>query len=323
MKKKNILTALLFLLVVAFVAGCANDASYVSPWSTPRQTAAGVPMATPAPAGVVPESVAVTARGAILDSDMMWMASPEAVSDDVSWEELAESGERHLIQTGSVEMDAENFDDVVALLRDVVPHVGGFIASESLTNQGRRVLSMVMRVPADRFVEMFDYVQLLGEVRFASSRADDVTDRFTDLASDLSTRRIEEERLLALIDEATGITDLLALETRLSNVRFQIESTLSLLNNMASQIAYSTIHITLFEPWPDNVPAILPGIGERIGGAFGDSVDSVVRGFQGVVVWFAGAVLPLMMVGIVGLGIFFIVRRIMKKAKVTGVKESS
>jgi predicted component of type VI protein secretion system len=234
----------------------------------------------------------------------------------VSWEHIADSGERHVIQRASLELESERFDETVAALRQIAPSVDGYIESEMLTATGRPRLTIVLRVPAARFEEVLRHVESLADIRTQNQWADDVTDHFHDMAGNLATRRIEEERILALIDQATDIHELLSLESRLSNVRHAIESYLSQLNHMAGQIAYSTITVTLT---CSAEPPVVAGktLGDRIGGAFGESVDGTIRVLQGIVVFLAGAVIPLVLLGLVGALVYKVARVIKRKVSAT------
>jgi len=230
-------------------------------------------------------------------------ATPGIAPPQPDWEDIAETGVRHVIQNASVEMEtgmeSEDFDRAVADLRHNILCENGYIESEMLTNHGRRMFSIVLRVPAAQFEDTLAAVHAVADVRSTNSQARDVTDEFYDMAGNLATRRIEEERILALIDEAENIHDLLALETRLSNTRQSIERYNSRLNTMAGQIAFSTIAVTLFDMYEEEepVPAAFT-FGERLGGAFGDSVDGTLNTLQNIVVFFAGAFFPLMILAV-------------------------
>ena len=240
-------------------------------------------------------------------------AADDSGADRVGWEDVAGQGQRHIIQTASTELVTEYFDDVVARLRYLAPAAGGYIESEMLTNRGWRIFSIVLRVPAASFETVLRQVESLAEVRFSNQWAQDVTDQFYDMVGSLEIRRIEEERILALIEEATNIQELLALEQRLSNTRLSIEMYLSHLNNMAGQIAYSTITVTLTDISEEITVAYAPTLGERIGEAFGDSVGGTVSAVQNFIVFFAGVVIPLMLLGLIGVGVYMITRKVLRK----------
>ncbi|MCL2223739.1 MAG: DUF4349 domain-containing protein [Defluviitaleaceae bacterium] len=258
----------------------------------------------------------------IFDGDIAPPVAPRAAAPltgsfygaaQVEWEDVAGQNERHIIQNATLETETEEFDRVVAELRSAASDADGYTESEMLTNHGRRVFTIVMRIPAARFEEVLSQVQNLATVRSVNQHAQDVTDQFYNLAGNLETRRIEEERILALIEEAQDIHDLLALEMRLSNTRQTIESYLAQLNNMAGQIAFSTITVTLFDMYEEEIITLSPTLGERIGGAFGDSVDGTSRAAQNIIVFLAGAVIPVGFAGLFIFAVFFVVKLVYRK----------
>jgi len=234
-------------------------------------------------------------------------------ANQVDWEDIAGQGQRHLIQTASTELETEYFYEVVAELRRIAPAAGGYVESEMLSNHGRRMFSIVLRVPAGNFENALIQIESLGEVRFLNQWAQDVTDQFYDMAGNLEIRRIEEDRILGLIENAQTIYELLSLEQRLSNTRLNIEMYLSQLNNMAGQIAYSTISVTLVDISEEERVVLTPSLGERIGGAFGYSVDGTVSAVQNFIVFFAGIVIPLILLGMLGIAVYMVARKVYRK----------
>jgi len=272
---------------------------------------ATAPMATPAPPAVAMARADAAGGETLFDSVHMYSANFGAPGT-VEWEEIAESTERHVIQRANMELESDRFDDTVSALRQITPSVDGYVESEMLTNLGWPRFTIVLRVPAAHFEAVLHQIGSLADVRSRNQWADDVTDQFYNLAGNLETRRIEEERILALIGQATDIHELLALESRLSNVRHAIESYLSQLNQMAGQIAYSTINVTLTCTAVPPVAAA-PTLGERIGGAFGDSVDGTVRALQNFVIFLAGALIPLVLLGLLGTAAFLIIKNVRRR----------
>ena len=229
------------------------------------------------------------------------------------WEDMAESGERLVVQNASVELDTEYFREVEADLRRLAPAVNGFVESDMLTTRGRPRFTIVMRVPAASFEYVLAQVESLAYVRVSTQWAQDVTDQFYDMAGSYRIRRLEEERILALIEQTETVQELLALEQRLGNTRRSIETYLGQLNHMAGQVAYSTITVTLADVSEVPVDTVAPTLGERVGGAFGDSVGGTVRGLQNIVVFLAGAVVPMVLLGMVALVVYVVVRKVRRK----------
>jgi len=276
---------------MAGAEGADNFQSFTASYNPARAVDIGMPMLAPTPA-------------------------TERHDTQVDWEDVAGQNERHIIQNAHVQMETEEFDDVVSVLRQLSHASEGYVESEMLTNRGQRIFTIVMRVPVANFEAVLAQVESLADVRFTNQSAQDVTDRFYDLASGLETRRIEEERILSLIDEAEGVHDLLALETRLSNTRLSIETYLAQLNNMAGQIAFSTINVTLFDIFEEDIVVAAPTLGERIGGAFGDSVDSTVTTAQDIIVFLAGVVIPFAILAVFIFIAYLFVKLLRRKIKV-------
>lgn len=267
-----------------------------------RRDPAPVAVPPPAPASPPPPQSAPTAPPTALTRAAIPFHSGPPVAED--------QRQRHIIKTGWTELETEYFDNIVQELRQIAPSVGGYVESENLSAMGWRVFNVTLRIPSANFEDIMLQIENLADVRHSRQTAEDVTDQFYDTAARLATRRIEEERLLALIEEATYVRDILDLERRLSETRIQIDLYAGQMVRMKDQIAYSTIHVTLFDITDEPVvPLAGPTLGDRIGGAFGDSVNSVTRTFQDFVVALAGSIIPIAVWGGLIVAAFLLIRK--------------
>ena len=201
--------------------------------------------------------------------------------------------QRLIIQTANVQLETEYFDDAVDSLRDIPSAFGGYSQSESLfTSFGQRQFEIVMRIPAAEFDNTLARIHQIAYARSLNVSAEDVTDRFYDIDSRLETRLIEKDRILALIDQTTRLEDLLELESRLAATRLQIDRYTAALADLESQISYSTIHVHLFDIEDVQEVVAIASFGERVGGAFGSSIDGTISVIQFIIVVLAGAIIP-------------------------------
>lgn len=100
------------------------------------------------------------------------------------------------------------------------------------------------------------------------------------------TLRLQEERLLEILSKATELSDVLELESRLSDVRYQIESYETTLRNYDSRVSYSTLHITLQEVVEYSVINDPPQtLGQRLSDGFKDSMRMVKNSAENALVW--------------------------------------
>jgi hypothetical protein len=213
-----------------------------------------------------------------------------------------------ILQNAHVAMHSVNFDETVAVLRDLAPNAGGFVESANLNDFNtfrhpsqpvrRREFSIVMRVPAENFNDVLRTIEGLAVVNFSNQSAEDVTAQYYDLASRLETKYIEEERVLDMISRAELIEDLLILESRLGQIRTDIERFNSQIINIDRLAAFSTIHVSVTEVENEAVIILTEGLGGRMGRAFVTSLNGTISFFQNVLIFLAGALIPLLFIGI-------------------------
>ena len=80
-----------------------------------------------------------------------------------------------------------------------------------------------------------------------SVREEDVTLDYVDTESHKKALLVEQERLLELLAQADKLEDLLGIEDRLTQVRYQLQNYESALRVYDGQIDYSTVHMSLQE----------------------------------------------------------------------------
>ncbi|MDE6064165.1 MAG: DUF4349 domain-containing protein, partial [Lachnospiraceae bacterium] len=120
-----------------------------------------------------------------------------------------------------------------------------------------------------------------------SEREVDVTLDYVDLDSHKAVLLAEQERLLSFLEQAETVEEMIMLESRLSEVRYQIESMERQLRTYDNQIEYSTVYLDITEVVElTPVPVKQPTTWERISGGFMDSLKNIGKGFREFFVWF-------------------------------------
>ena len=138
-------------------------------------------------------------------------------------------------------------------MRRRTEQLGGYI-EESYTYNGSsysgnrlRNANLTIRVPAEHLDEFLENVAQVSNVISRNESVTDVTLQYVDLESHKKALLAEQERLLALLEKAESIEDIIKLEERLSQVRYQLESMESQLRVLENQVSYSTVYLYINE----------------------------------------------------------------------------
>ncbi len=162
---------------------------------------------------------------------------------------LLQIAERKVISTASVSLEVEAVQDAVDQVRIIAESVGGFV--EHLDSGGgplRQRAAMTIRVPQEEFSPALARIEALGSVQSTSQGSEDVSERFIDLKARLSSALREEKSLLALLERANAVSEVLAIERELARVRSEIERFQGQLNFLERRIALATITVALSLP---------------------------------------------------------------------------
>lgn len=249
----------------------------------------------------------------------------EEAAAEVAVEEAATGSEavevqdtaRKLIKNVDLNVETETFDELLSTVENKTESLGGYIESSYTYNGssyyggGRRNASLTIRIPAEKLEEFLSTVAEVSNVTSRNERVTDVTLQYVDLESHKKTLLAEQERLLELLDEAETIEDIIALEGRLSEVRYQIESMESQLRTYDNQVNYSTVYLEI-EEVNKITPVKEQSVGEKIVTGFTENLYDVGEGLLDFVIWFITHIPALIVWAVVILIILLIIKGIRK-----------
>lgn len=204
--------------------------------------------------------------------------------DGSSKEEV--STNRKLIKTVNLTAETYEFDDLVATVEHRVTALGGYIENASIHTKydDLKYGDFVIRIPVKKLDSFVTEFSEMSNITDKDSSQEDVTLSYVDLQSHKEALLAEETSLLNLLENATSIEDIILLQERLTNVRYQIESMESQLRTMDNLIDYATINLYISEV-ETYTPMETPSMGDRISEGFMDSIDEVVEGGKNLIVF--------------------------------------
>ncbi len=193
------------------------------------------------------------------------------------------TAQRKLIKNVNLQVETENFDELLANVEEKTRKAGGYIEQSYTYNGssyyggGTRNASLNIRIPAEQLDAFLSAVSEVSNVITQNESVTDVTLQYVDLESHKKALLAEQDRLLELLDVAETIEDIISLESRLSEVRYQIESMESQLRTMDNQVSYSTIELYI-----DEVEKLTPvkeqTVWQKISVGFSNSLHNVGNG---------------------------------------------
>jgi hypothetical protein len=158
----------------------------------------------------------------------------------------AEQG-RLLVWQANVTMTVWNISNAVASANALAEKHSGFIEDRS---DGREhSASLTLRVPSRTFTAALDGLECLGDITSRYVRSKDVTEQYVDTEARLKNHAALRDRLRQLLEKATEIKDILAIESELNRVQSDIDAMEARMKSLKGKADYATIDLT-FERKP-------------------------------------------------------------------------
>ena len=161
--------------------------------------------------------------------------------------------DRKLIRTIRLEAETEDLTALLDSLTARIGELGGYVETKELYNGSsysgyrRRNLSMTVRIPAEQVDAFVAQVGENANVVSSSETVDDVTLQYVDTESQVQALETEQARLMELLAQAESLDDILLIEARLTDVRYELERYASYLRTLENQVSYATVLMDITE----------------------------------------------------------------------------
>ena len=234
-----------------------------------------------------------------------------------------EGSPEKLIYSASATVETTEFDGTIEKLSALVEQYGGFVESSSVNGsnyytQSRgysstRCASYVIRVPSDKFSALMGSLSTLGNVPYSHTYTENITAQYYDTDARLTAYQTQEARLLEMMEAAKTVEDLIAIEEKLTELRYQIESLQSTLKNWDRQVAYSTLDLEVQEV-VEYTPESRMSYGQELALALSSGLKRTGEFFKDLLLAIVGA-LPALVILAVVLAILIPVWKKRRKAR--------
>jgi hypothetical protein len=218
-----------------------------------------------------------------------------AAGDTIASEGRGPLDDALIVRSGSLELEVEDVAATLGRARTEIASLGGYVAGSDEFDQGEsRWATVTYRVPVASFAAAIEALRGLSDrVVRESTQSAEVTATVVDLDARIANLRASEAALVAIMDRAGRIDDVLSVQARLEAVRSQIEQLDAQRAHLADQAALSTLTVSWLAP----VAAVaIVREGWDVGGEVDTALAQTVEALQAlarVAIWFALVALPL------------------------------
>lgn len=235
---------LLLILVMSSITGCGSSKKG---YNTDQST-----VVSDSSQGMTEESMPETT----IEAEHSYQSSEsKAVEDNSGGEESKDNvaTNRKLIKKVAMDVQTKDFDQLMKSLTTKISDLNGYIENSDISGNSydnvynTRDAHLVIRIPSKKLDEFVTIVDDLGNVVSTSYSNEDITLAYVDVESHKKALQVEHERLLEILKDGKKLEDIIQIEQRLSEVRYEIESYESTLRTFDNLVDYSTVTLSINE----------------------------------------------------------------------------
>lgn len=161
-------------------------------------------------------------------------ASPAAPSDGLP---------RMLARKASLSIEVPDVDKAVADAVAMAERCGGYVENRSDDSYSGTTLKL--RIPSSAFTNAVGAAETLGDVKSRRMENEDVTEQYVDVEARLKNKIVLRDRLQALLDKATEVKDVLAIETELNRVQGDVDSMEARIKALKGRVNFARLDLNL------------------------------------------------------------------------------
>ena len=186
--------------------------------------------------------------------------TPEYNTDEQTKQESQIQYQEKLVYTCNIDLETLNYLDTVNSIKEKIKQYEGIIESESEIDNdydwyysdyqktsGTLNNYITIRIPSESYYEFLSSLDGEGKIVSKSSNVENISKQYYDTENIIKSLKIQEERLLEMMEQCSTIEEMITVESRLTEVQTQINSYNNDLSYMDTNVNYSTININIKE----------------------------------------------------------------------------
>lgn len=242
----------------------------------------------------------------------------EGTTDTTSSENTAKTDEK-IIYTYNYSVETKTFDDFMKSVQQRVNEYGGYMESSEIQGNEEmnisRYANLVIRVPAEKMHSFLEMVKNNSNVTYSNSSSENVTLTYVDMQSHVEALKAEQKSLMDMLEHADTVEAIITIQSRLTDVRYELESYESQLRVYDNRINYSTLYLDVNEVDRESSVATKLSYGEEISQGLSDTLYGMGQGLRDFSIWLIVNLPILLVLAVIIVIIVLIVRAMMKRSE--------
>ena len=218
---------------------------------------------------------------------------------------------RKLIRNVDLSFETTDFDTFVQDIQSKTTALGGYIESSDMSGNAytdrRRSAYFTLRIPKPQVDTFLSFAEGEANLTRKYENTQDITLQYYDTESRKKALQSEYDRLLELMAKAESVDAVIAIEQRLSEIRYQLDSFESDLRRYDNQVDYSTVTVDVSETTVLTASE-KSGFWSRVQANLESNLEDLCDAATGFLIWFLSSLPVLLALAI----LFFIIYRIVK-----------
>ncbi len=228
---------------------------------------------------------------------------------------------RKIIRNASLEVETKEFDKFIAEIEKAVNSAKGYIESSQIYgnsyyySDGNRSATMKFRIPAEDLDAFLEKIGDMGNVKAKSVSATDITANYTDIQARIDSLEAERKALLAILEKADKISDIIQVQDKITSVNADLDSYKRSIKNYDSLIAYSQVTVEISEVERVSSAGSKLSFMQELRERFSDNLYNIGQGLRNFAIWFISSIPYILIFGAVAAVAIIIIKKIIRKKK--------
>lgn len=240
----------------------------------------------------------------------------------VQAEQVTETN-RKLIKRQYITAETKEFDAFASMIKAKTESLGGYIEQSNVSgnsyySSGRRSASYTIRIPVQNLETFVAGIRENSNVTNYSENVEDITLQYVDTESRIKALKIEQDSLMKMLEEEGDLDTILRIQSRLTEVRYELQSYESQMRTFDNKIEYSTVNLDVYEV-ERATSKDEGGFGTRLKERLSDSFYGLGVGLENFALFLLGGLPYWILLGVIAGGIVLIIKKIRRRKTVKQV----